>query len=250
MSLSGLKDVDREILKQVDDKELLKICTVDRKTWNDVCDDAFLRRRLTIKYPGIEEYKREDESWKKFFLNVIYYVSKMKDEFKFAYIEGDFKKQYFILKQWRNYNYDIDNLLTGAAEHGESSLVKFALGNGADLHAYGDAALRNASKKGHLDVVKYLVENGADIHIINDSPLREASENGHLEIVKYLLKHGADIHAAHDFALYFATLNNHYHVVKYLIEHGANVHAKDDRVLKLAIKYNRSEILNYLKSRK
>ena len=34
MSLSGLKDVDREILKHVDDKLLLRICGINRKTWN------------------------------------------------------------------------------------------------------------------------------------------------------------------------------------------------------------------------
>ena len=60
--LSGLKDVDREILKYVDDRELLRVCSIDRKTWNDVCDDAFLKRRLS-KYPGIEKYK-EKESWR------------------------------------------------------------------------------------------------------------------------------------------------------------------------------------------
>ena len=247
MSLSGLKDVDREVLKHVDDKELLKFCTVDRKTWNEVCDDAFLRRRLASKYPGIEEYKREDESWKKFFLNVIYYIFKMKEKYEFEYTEGDFKKQYFILKEASNYD-DIDNLLTEAAKQGELSLVKFALEKGANVHAYADGALRNASEKGHLEVVKYLIENGADIHTINDYPLRQASENGHLETVKYLLQQGANIHAVYDSALYFATLNNHYHVVKYLIEHGADMHAKNDRVIKLAIKYKRFEILNYLKS--
>ena len=56
--LSGLKDVDREILKHVDDKELLKICSIDKKKWNEVCDEHFLKRRL-MKYPGIEKYKKE-----------------------------------------------------------------------------------------------------------------------------------------------------------------------------------------------
>ena len=32
MSFSGLKDIDREILNYLDDKELLTVCTVDRKT--------------------------------------------------------------------------------------------------------------------------------------------------------------------------------------------------------------------------
>ena len=59
---SGLKDVDREILKHVNDEELVKVCSTDRKTWNEVCDDNFLKRRL-MRYPGIEKYKREDESY-------------------------------------------------------------------------------------------------------------------------------------------------------------------------------------------
>ena len=88
--LTGLKDVDREVLKHVSDKELLRACTIDRRMWNDVCDDNFLRRRLS-KYPGIEKYKREKESWKQFFLRAIYYISKLKD-FNFEYEYGDFNK--------------------------------------------------------------------------------------------------------------------------------------------------------------
>ena len=59
MSISGIKDIDREVLKYVDDKELLEICTINRKTWNEVCDDNFLRRRITSKYFGIEKYKKD-----------------------------------------------------------------------------------------------------------------------------------------------------------------------------------------------
>lgn len=92
MSLTGLKDVDREVLKHVDDESLLKICGINRKTWNDVCDENFLKRRLTGKYPNIEKYKKENENWKRFFLKAIYYISKMKEEFHFTYTSGDFKK--------------------------------------------------------------------------------------------------------------------------------------------------------------
>ena len=54
--LSGIRDVDREILSKVDDKELLKACSIDKYTWKNVCDDAFLRRRLLSKYPEIEAF--------------------------------------------------------------------------------------------------------------------------------------------------------------------------------------------------
>ena len=99
MSISGIKDIDREVLKYLDDKELLEICTINRKTWNEVCDDNFLRRRITSKYPGIEKFKNENESWKQFFLRFIYYTSKMREK-RIEYISGDFKKQYDLLNQF------------------------------------------------------------------------------------------------------------------------------------------------------
>ena len=92
--LSGLKDVDREILKYIDDKDLIKTCSIDRKTWNEVCDDNFLKRRL-MKYPEIEKYKLKDESYKQFFLRFVYYSSQMKEKYDdFEYTDGDFKKQF------------------------------------------------------------------------------------------------------------------------------------------------------------
>ena len=73
MSLSGLKDTDREILNYIRDDELLKICTINRKTWNEVCDENFLRRRLN-RHPGVEQYKKENEKWRQFFLRFVYYT--------------------------------------------------------------------------------------------------------------------------------------------------------------------------------
>ena len=99
MSISGIKDIDREILKHVDDEELLKICVINRQTWNEVCDDDFLRRRMTSRYPEIEKFKSRTETWKQFFLRFIYYTSKMREK-RIKYISGDFKKQYDLLSQF------------------------------------------------------------------------------------------------------------------------------------------------------
>ena len=145
MSLSGLKDIDREVLKYVDDKELLKFCSLDRKTWNEVCDDNFLKRRLSSKYFGIEKYRRENETWKRFYLRAVYTISKMREDYKFFYLSGDFEKQYELLKRYKK----------------------------------GIKLLENAAEKGELDLVKYAFEKG-----INSSyALMLASENEHLEIV-------------------------------------------------------------------
>ena len=79
--LSGIRDVDREILSKLDDTELLKVCSIDKYTWNNVCDDAFLRRRLLAKYPQIEIYKKKNESWKRFFLRAVRYIALLKEKY-------------------------------------------------------------------------------------------------------------------------------------------------------------------------
>ncbi len=208
--LTGIKDVDREILSKVADEDLLKVCSIDKRFWNDVCDDDFLRRRLTSKYPGIEKYK---ETWKDFFLKATFYISKMKEDFGYDYTEGDFKKQYNILKNNVTYHYraqaaaiqgelpiflyslkkgnlNIDAkyyYLTAAAENGHLNIVRYLVESDLDLlHPYSERALLYAVNNGHLNVVKYFIEKGANVHVNDDEPLREARKNNHLEIVQYL----------------------------------------------------------------
>ena len=166
MSLTGLKDVDREVLKHVDDDKLLRVCTIDRKTWNDVCDDNFLRRRLVIKYPGIEQYKLENETWKHFFLRFIYYTSLMREKHQFEYTGGNFKRQFHLLENFS----DIDQLITKAIEEGELSLVKFVLESGKEIQD-DDLLLGYASKFGNVEIVRYLAEQGADIHTFHEYAL-------------------------------------------------------------------------------
>jgi hypothetical protein len=209
--LSGLKDTDREILKWADDRQLLEICSIDRKTWNEVCDDAFLKRRLS-KYPGIDKYKK-NESWKRFFLSVIRYVALMKEQFDFDYTEGDFREQYRLLKKYTN---RMTSLLEKATRKGIMSLVTYSVNNRGNIHLGDDALLRIAALNRNLDLVKYFVEKGLDIHTNNETALQYASQNGDLNMVKYLVEKGANVHSAGDAALYYANLNRHEEVVKYL----------------------------------
>ena len=237
--LTGLKDLDREVLKHVHDKELLKVCRVIKKTWNEVCDDNFLRRRLA-KYPGIEKYKKDNESWKQFFLIFLYYTSKMREKYEFEYENGDFKTQYTILEG------EID-LLYQAAQKGELSLVKYAINNGAKTGK--NLALHAATKNGHIDIVKYLIELGADVQSGGDYSLTSASFNGFFDIVKYLVEKGANIHARNDSALTYAVQKQHFDIVKYLIEHGANVRADRNLPLLRAAENGNIDIVKYLVER-
>lgn len=235
MGITGLKDINREILKYVSDKELLGVCSINRRMWNDVCDDNFLKRRLS-KYPIIEKYKKDNESWKQFFLQFTYYILKMRD-YKFEYTSGNFNTQYILLKKC------VGSKLLVESARVNISLVEYSLTQGADIHAENDDALRLASQYGYIEIVKYLVEHGADIHAKNNRALRWAKN---VEIVIYLVEHGADIHAKNDDALKFASTDGNLEIVKYLIEHGANIHTKNDYALRWASRQGNLEIVKYL----
>ena len=211
--ITGLKDLDREMLKHVDDTELLKFCSVDRRMWNEVCDNSFLKRRMG-KYPEIEKYKKENESWKQFFLRSLYYILKMRDEYQFDYSEGDFIKQYYILKNTSSLNF----LLVRAAEMRELSLVKYALEKGSNIHFNNDQALRLGSSVGDLTIVKYLIEKGANPHIDDGFPFFIAIYSGYLNILNFLIESGIIILTPTSYkrALKYAKYYNRFEIADYL----------------------------------
>ena len=102
MSLTGLKDLDRLILDFIPDEELLSVSGVDRKTRYEVCDDNYLKRRLS-KYPKIEKCNRvKNENWKQFFARFVVYKTEMWNNFEYRYRGGDFVKQLRILNKHRD----------------------------------------------------------------------------------------------------------------------------------------------------
>lgn len=239
MSLTGILDVDREILKYVDDEKLLKVCSINKRMWTSVCDDAFLRRRLN-KYPEIDKY-RKDESLKTFYSRVVFHISKMQT-FNFVYTSGDFYKQLYLLKE-----YTEESLLVQSVMHGELNLVKYSLKNGIDINTSYSSAIKEAAHYGHLEILKCLEEAGGNIFVNDNFPLRLAAAYGHLEVIKYLIGRGADIHAYENYSLIISVKNGNIEIVKYLVDHGADVINHKNRCLKIARDYKHSEIEEYLK---
>jgi ankyrin repeat protein len=278
--LSGIRDLDREILGKLEDMDLLKACQIDKYTWNTVCDEAFLRRRLLEKYPKINKEKEENgenESWKQFFIQATHYITYMKKKFGYEYSFGNFVTQYFLLKKYNNKK-KINNLLYRSLKKGELALVIWSLNNGAFIHNEDDSyfyiAIKNghfevvkyifenhsyikindflyvASTNGHLEIVKYLVENGADIHKNDDDAFIWTCDSGHLEVVKYLLEREADIHADDDLAIILASRNGHLEVVKYLVERGSDIRAQNHKALVFASENGHLEVVKYLLERR
>ena len=162
----------------------------------------------------------------------------MKDEYKYDYTSGNFRKQYDILGYGT-----IDHILMEAARQGEFPLVKFAMENGAN--AFINSAVGYAAEKGHYDIVEYLIEVGKITEFNN--LLIWAIRGGNLNIVKLLFEKGAIVDENNDATLQ-AILSGHLDILKYLVEHGADPHAQNDYTLIAAARIGNINMIKYLLS--
>ncbi len=102
--------------------------------------------------------------------------------------------QYFVQSGLRVYE-----ALEYSACYGQLPVVKYLVEHGVDVHANGDAALRDSARHGYLHIIQYLLEQcGVHINTRGGEALRTSAWNGHLPVVKYLVEQGADIHATTD----------------------------------------------------
>lgn len=238
------RDVDREILMRMDDKTLLNSCQLNNYYRNEVCDDQFFHRRLQQKYPDTLKDKPIDKKYKTWYLDIVYYVAKLKEDFNYEYTGGNPKIQLQIFKGSKKFT----NWFYESVEKGEINLVKYLVSiyNIRPLHI--NTALVLASSKGELEVVKYLIELGANADDENRTALRAAVYDGHLDVVKFLVEKGANIHFNIEALLKQASYEGYLDIVKYLVEQGADIHSGDDMALKIAKHNGHLEVVEYLKS--
>jgi hypothetical protein len=79
-----LKDTDRLILEAVDDRTLLDVLKVNRNLLI-LGEDAF-KKRMQLKYPVLVKSKPYGKKWTKYYLDMIYYINKLKEDYNIDYI--------------------------------------------------------------------------------------------------------------------------------------------------------------------
>lgn len=121
-------------------------------------------------------------------------------------------------------NYNVHRGLTIATEHGNLTLAKYFIKNGARIEQNNFSVFVIAAKQGHLDLVKYFHEVGADIQANFNEALKLAAQAGQLETVKYLIENGADYHMGNNVAFRWAANNSRHEITNYfLIDLGMTV---------------------------
>jgi hypothetical protein len=194
MLFSGNKEVDRLILNQLDDYDMLKACNTNSYARKTVCDETFFLNRILERFPLSKQYKPSNYSWKKYYLEIIQLKEKMLKQFNFNFTDGNATLYWILLNDEK----DIEYVLEKAAENGLQDLVVYFI----DLtpehweNYNWNYALHSALFSKNENLIKYFLEKGEkslDYPIDNNLGLRVASITNNRKYVDYFLNLGADI---------------------------------------------------------
>jgi ankyrin repeat protein len=151
-----------------------------------------------------------------------------------------------------NYGFrlDVSMAFFAAVKCNNIDVVRNLVDAGAEPNARDNEALFLAADTDVDDttVLRYLLDKGCDIHAHNDSALRTAVRKNHIDKVAYLVSKGANVCANDDEAIIMSVSGYTFdkNMFKLLVKHGANIHARNDTVLAIAAKRGHRWVVDYL----
>nr|XP_045584457.1 ankyrin repeat domain-containing protein 17-like [Procambarus clarkii] len=137
-----------------------------------------------------------------------------------------------------------ESALILACNKGNSEMVKFLLGAGADQeHKTNEmhTALMKASMHGLVEVARLLLDSGAQVNMSAgsfESPLTLTACSGHTDLALLLLERGANIEEVNDEGytpLMEAAGEGHEEMVTLLLAHGADINAQTEECQETAL---------------
>jgi hypothetical protein len=159
------KDVDRQILMNLDDYSLLQACSVNDYFKNKVCDDDFIRRRLEQTYPETLRYKFPNQTWRQFFLETIKYIADLSFRGEgitaIPYNIGNLRQLYSELERIRMGSYRLLGYIKDAVENNQFAKAEYLekyekIFNRSNTSPH--TALSHSVRKGNFNMVKYLMD--------------------------------------------------------------------------------------------
>ena len=70
-SITGIKDLDKMIIDRTDDRSLFKLCQINKKYSEELCNEKFWEKRVKERFWLIGRKKPENMTWKQFYLSLI-----------------------------------------------------------------------------------------------------------------------------------------------------------------------------------
>lgn len=171
-----IRDVDKLILADLDTKSLLTVCKLENKYVQSICTDDVFEKRILKEFSRLGSLKPIDLSWKQYYFYLIYWTSKLQEEFDFHSndLRDDPRVYYEIISLPFDRPESYYGETAGTIEHA--------------LSLYNDI-MREAAQYGFMDLVEFAINRGADDF---QAGLDMAVFGGNLEAVHYFEKMGAN----------------------------------------------------------
>ena len=145
------KDIYEYIMGLADDRTIVNMLAVNRK-FND---DSYFRKVLEKRYPLLLRFKKNDETYKPFYLREVKYMAKLWEEYEIPYIPTpDYDPEYLYVKFGKDRIYT--TILMEAVEYGDIKLAKHLINKGAEVNRF---TYISAAIGGNVDVFKFLITN-------------------------------------------------------------------------------------------
>lgn len=191
-SLTGIKDLNLEIMDKFDDKTLLSYC-VSHKYANNLCNNEIFWEKRSLKRfdDTVIQNRPRNTSWRKFYIQNSYWIGKLEEDYDFVSDKfyGSPREYYGIISNY------LDRLDPNISSYDKKQLEEYY---GSDFGSKDyiidvyNSLLKNAVVKGYKNIVKYAVSKGANN--FNDG-LLIAAHNGNIDMFKYFESLGANNYA-------------------------------------------------------
>ena len=205
-----LKDLYEYIACLSDDYTVLNMLSVN-KTFQD---SIYFKRIMSKRYPYLVKMKPEEQTWKSFYVEMIYYNSILEKDYNIPYIPA---RNYNPKKLFHEKNYSsisfkkCNRALRYAVEAGLLDTVKI-LSEKTEIHP--ELGLHYSAYVGNFEMVKIMIEKGAcDFN----TAIGEATRGGELEMVKFMIEKGATTFV---YACSYAIANGNSEIEELIIEKG------------------------------
>ena len=189
-TITGLKDTDRLVFLQLNDKDLLRTCQANSYT-NKLCDDSFFLNRILKKYPSWFNTNTDKQKWRKFYLNQLIYIDKLK-KIGFTYSDrskGSAVEYYDIL----TYNVGFEKIRE-AIEKSYIDLLEFMI---SGRRVSKDDILSNAIRIKNEFVISYLLKKYQDFNA--NYIILDAMSANNFKLVDYFAAKGVDLQERYNF---------------------------------------------------
>ena len=142
------RDVYLLMTKYQNDKDVINMLSVN-KTYNN---SVFFQQIFKQRYPYLVQYKKGRESWKEFYLRMIFYLSYLKEKRDVDYINVPSFDPILLYKKIKE-NYNIFNYQTEyIGETGDKTLINNFIQKEGEIN---DNLLQGIARSGNLNLFKH-----------------------------------------------------------------------------------------------